>query len=318
MLGRSFTGARFALKHVALIVLFPALLMGGPASAQLLLPGALQTSPPAASQTAPNPAGAAPAKPKPAELKPPSDETILGHQLSLDGASGAIAFQRGAGKGIEITRLSLAGEQLSHPGEPCRVDVVADSPIQAKLSGRPNGLSHYEVDIAACPFSFDVLNGAVMVRRVPPGCDFPAADCRVAAAGLWGPPGKSFGPDQVKQFERERGHAETSLRASFRALLASAGKDKEAIKKIAGEQAGFSSVRDETCRKYLGEDVHGFCALRVTQARIFALKAAFEERAKLHPKPPKTLAKKAAAPQKPALIPKVDTPQAPPPSAGPQ
>lgn len=292
--------------------------MCGPASAQLLLPGAVQQSPLAAGQTAPNPAGAVPTKPKPVELKPPSEETILGHQLSLDGESGVIAFQRGAGKGIEITRLSLAGEQLSHRGEACRVDVVADSPIQAKLSGRPDGLSHYEVDIAACPFSFDVLNGAIMVRRVPPGCDFPAADCRIAVAGLWGPPGKSFGPDQVKQFERERGHAETSLRTSFHALLTSTGKDKEAVKKIASEQAGFSSARDETCRKYLGEDVHGFCALRITQARIFALKAAFEERAKLHPMPAKALAKKTAVPQKPAPIPKVEMPQTPPPSEGPQ
>jgi len=53
-----------------------------------------------------------------------------------------------------------------------------------------------------------------------------------------GPPGNSFGPDQVKQLERERGHAESSMRTGFHALLMKAGKDKAAIKKMAGEQAG--------------------------------------------------------------------------------
>ena len=66
--------------------------------------------------------------------------------------------------------------------------------------------------------------------------------------------------------------------AKFHALLASAGKDKEAIKQIASEQAGFSSEREVICRNYLREDIHGFCALRITQARALALQAAFEDR----------------------------------------
>ncbi len=301
-----------------MIVLLATLPIQAPARAQLLLPGALQASPTPADNPAQNAVRAAPGQPKPARLKPPAEETILGHELSRDGFAGAIAFQRAADKAIEITRLSLAGEQISHPGEPCRVDVVADAPIQTKFAGHPNGVSRYEVEIAACPFSIDVLDGAVIVTRVPPTCDFPAADCRAAPAGLWGPPGNSFGPSPEKQLERERSHAESIMRTEFRMLLTSAGKDKDAIKKIVGEQAGFSSERDVTCRNYLGEDAHGFCALRITQARALALQAAFEERAKLHPKPAKPMTKKAAAKQKPAPNLNFDSQQVPPRGPGSQ
>jgi hypothetical protein len=298
-------------------VLLATLLTQAPVRAQLLLPGALQASPSISGNPAPNPSGAVPGKPKPAKLKPPSAETVVGRELSRDGFAGTIAFQSASGNGIEITRLSLAGEEISHPGEPCRVDVVADAPIQTRIASRPNGVSHYEVEIEACPFSFDVLDGAVNVTRVPPACDFPAANCRATMAGLWGPPGNSFGPDQVKQLERDRGHAESLMRTEFRALLTNAGKDKDAIKKIASEQAGFSSERDVICRNYSGEEVHGFCALRITQARALALQAAFEDYANMHTRPAKTMAKKAAGKQKPVPVLKLDTQQTAPPDTEP-
>ena len=178
-----------------------------------------------------------------------------------------IAFQRGTGKGLEIAKLSIAGEKISHPGEQCQVEVPAGTPMQTRFAGRPNGVSRYEVEIETCPFSLDVLEGAVLVTPTPRKRHFRAADCRVDPAGLWGPSGNAIGPDQTKQLERERGRAELDMRVRFRALLASAGKDNEAIKQIAGEQAGFSSEREVICRNYLREDIHGFCALRMTQAR---------------------------------------------------
>ncbi len=58
------------------------------------------------------------------------------------------------------------------------------------------------------------------------------------------------------------------------------------------EQAGFSSEREVICRNYLGEDIHGFCALRITEARALALQAAFEDRTKVRGKP--AMAKKPA------------------------
>ncbi|MGH6846092.1 MAG: hypothetical protein ACREC0_01245, partial [Methylocella sp.] len=259
----------------------------------LMLPGALQGSPSTAKTTAPNPTGATPGHPKPAGQKPPSEETIVGHELSRDGFAGIIAFQRGSGNGLEIAKLLIAGEEISHPGQQCQVEVIAGTPIQTKFAGRPNGVSHYEVEIETCPFSLDVLEGAVLVSRTPKTCDFQAADCRANPAGLWGPPGNAIGPDQTTQLERERGRVESAMLAKFHALLESAGKDKVAIKQIASEQAGFSSEREVICRNYLREDVHGFCALRITQARALALQAAFEDRAKASAKP--ALAKKKPA-----------------------
>jgi hypothetical protein len=268
------------LRHYALVTLYAALVFPGPAHAQLMLPGALQAQPSPAEKTAPS---AAPKKPKPVGLKPPAEATILGRELSRNGAAGSIAFQAGPEHQLEITKLSLPGESISHPAEECLVDVVGDGPIQTRFVGRPKGASRYEVEIKACPFSLDVLDGAVLITRTQGTCDFPAAECRVNLAGLWGPAGNAIGPDQTKQLERERSRAETNMRANFRALLSSAGKDKEAIKEIAREQAGFSSEREMTCRNYLSEDAHGFCALRITQARALALEAAFEELPKKNP-----------------------------------
>ena len=262
------------------------------ARAQLMLPGALQASPSPAGKATQSPAGAASGQPKPAELKPPSEETIFGHELSRDGFAGIIAFQRGSGNGLEIARLSIAGEKISHPGQQCQVEVVAGTPIQTRFAGRRNGVSRYEVEIEACPFLLDVLEGAVLVTRTPKTCDFRAADCRADPAGLWGPPGNAIGPDEVKQLERERGRADSAMLGKYHALLASAGKDKEAIKQIAGEQAGFSSEREVICRNYLREDIHGFCALRITEARSLALQAAFEDRTKARAKPAKARAKR--------------------------
>jgi hypothetical protein len=291
---RHFIRAGFQLRHFPAVVLLASLLTPALARAQLMLPGALQASPSTADKAVPNPAGAAPGQPKPAGLKPPSEETIFGRELSRDGFAGTIAFQRGSGKGLEITRLSIAGEEISHPGEHCQVEVVAGTPIQPRFAGRPNGVSRYEVEIETCPFSLDVLEGAVLVvTRTPPTCEFRAADCRVDLGGLWGPPGNAIGPDQTKQLERERGRVDSAMLAKFHALLTSAGKDKEAIKQIASEQAGFSSEREMICRNYLRENIHGFCALRITQARALALQAAFEDRAKTRAKP--VMAKKKPA-----------------------
>jgi hypothetical protein len=267
------------LRHFPLVVLLPALLTPALGRAQLMLPGALQASPPMANKMASNPT--TPGQPG---LKAPSEETISGKELSRDGSAGIISFQHASGKGLEVIRLSIAGEQISHLGERCQVDVVAGTPIQTRFAGRPSGVSRYEVDIETCPFSLDVLEGAVLVTRTPGTCDFRAGDCRVDPTGLWGPPGNAIGADQTKQLERERGRADSAMLAKFHALLTNAGKDKEAVKQIASQQAGFSSEREVICRNYLREDIHGFCALRITQARALALQAAFEDRAKARTK----------------------------------
>lgn len=248
-----------------------------PASAQLMLPGAVHKLPPEAASHAPEgpatPMGAGQAKTKPVRLPAPSEATIVGRDLLRDGSMGSMTFRNGATNGLEISSLSLAGEEVSNRGVLCQVDVVAGAPIETRFTGRLGGLARYEVDITACTFSFEVLDGAVLVVRDPKTCTFEAADCRVDPTGLWGPRGESIDERQIKQWERARAQAEANMRENFRALLTSAGKDKEAVKRIAGEQAGFSSERSVACSTYAGEDQHGLCALRLTEARVFALQA---------------------------------------------
>lgn len=245
-----------------------------------MLPGALQAAPPEGSEAPKLSRPAGPAKHKPLGLPAPSEATIIGRDLLHDGSSGLIAFQRASGANLEIAHLLLAGEAISRPGEPCRVEVVAAAPIATKFVGKPNGLARYAVDVEACPFSLDVLDGAVLVARPEGPCDFAAADCRADPSGVWGPSADSIDAAQIKQIERARGRMEADMRANFRAALANAGKDKAAIKKIAGEQAGFSAQREMTCRNYQHEETHGFCALRITQARALALEVEFEANAK--------------------------------------
>lgn len=244
-----------------------------------------------------------------AGLKPPSVEMVLGRDLARNGSDGIISFRAAPEKGIEITKLSLSGEAMSGPAAPCLVDLTGERPIQTRFSGQPNGTSRYEVDIPACPFSIEVLEGAVLITRSPRTCEFTEPRCRVDPAGLWGPRGDSFGPGEAKQFERELSRAESDMRVYFRALQARIGNDKEAVKKIAGEQAGFSSAREMTCRSYLKEDFHEYCALRLTQARALALQATIFEQGKgkadLNPA---ALEKRTAAKRKPAAKQKPDTP----------
>jgi hypothetical protein len=279
-----------------------------PAMAQLMLHNGPDAAP-AEGGGEPAPAGSDAAqeaqKAKPIPMKPPADESVVGQALLRDGAVGAIALSR-QGKDLEVAKLSLEGEEISKPGEPCHVEINAGLPITARFDGRPVGLSRYQVDLQACPFSFDVLEGAILIPKGH-ACDFTAADCHVDPAGLWGPQGNTISQTRAHDMEQARLHIETDMRANFRVLLSHAGKDKVSIKRIAGEQAGFSSERETLCHSYALESVHGFCALEITRARVLALLAqlgAISNKqdevkpppAKKKPKPPSVAAEPAPAP----------------------
>jgi hypothetical protein len=242
-----------------------------PASAQLMLPGALPQQPgPSAPSGAPvkhatKSTTEAPASAPPARA--PSEDTIVDRQFLRNGSNGVMAFERSDGA-LRLGRLALVGYQISKPAEICRVE-IGGGKINLTAAPRRDGLLSYDADIDACPFSIDVLDGAARVRGKV--CDFVAADCRVDPTGVWGPPGNSIGPEEAKTIERLRAKAELDARATFRVLLKDAKGDKARIKQIAGEQAGFSSLREETCRDYAQEDKHGFCASRVTLAHVVAL-----------------------------------------------
>jgi hypothetical protein len=228
-------------------------------------------------------------------VRTPAEENIIGRDLARNGSQGLLKFER-IGKDLKVSQLSMVGEQISKPGEQCRVDVIGGAPLGTKFIGRPEGLARYDLEIAACPISFEVLDGAVFVQHTV--CAFTAADCRVDPAGVWGPQGNTISAERAKEMEKARPRAEADMRANFRALLANAGKDRAAIKSIAGEQAGFSSEREMICRDYARESVHGFCALRMTEARAIALSKkllgdkveSVVPKKKPRPKPPATLA----------------------------
>ena len=166
-------------------------------TAQLLLPGATGGQPSGGAASAAGSGAAVPAaKAKPVILRPPSEVSLVGRDLYRDGSAGGMSFARGSGKDkdkdLTITRLQLKGELISKPGEQCQVDVAAATPIATRFVGKPAGLSRYAAMIEACPFSFDVLDGAVLVVDAgqpdgPKTCDWKAADCRVDPTGLWGP-----------------------------------------------------------------------------------------------------------------------------------
>ncbi|WP_158811916.1 hypothetical protein [Beijerinckia sp. L45] len=267
------------------------------AQAQMMLPGAMNG---AAPDQPPRTSGApteskTPAKP--ISVKPPGEDAILGRLLSFDGAKGSMQFDRSA-RGVTLTKLTLPGERLSKPSEACQVDIVAEQPIVAADLGRPAGALRWSVAVEACPFTVDVLDGAALVSSAQPTCDFVAADCRVSPIGLWGPSGDAISPQRIKDLEHERVRAETTMRANFRVLLHRAGKDRAAVKAIAGEQAAFSSQREMTCRDYARESVHGFCSAQITEARSLAILAKFADEA------PTDMPKKHAAAKKPPPHPK--------------
>ena len=240
-----------------------------PVQAQLVLPGAVSAQ--GAASKPGNGTGQGQKRPKPAAVKLPGEDAIAGRELVLNGARGRIGFAR-AGDALNVTLLQLAGSQLSKPDDACQIDVVAGAPMTARPMGHPAGSLRYGVDLQACPFSFDVLDGAILLGPLPNACVFQAADCKVDPAGLWGPRGSSLGPERVKEIERARTGAEAAMREAFRMLLERAA-GKPAVKAASRDQAGFSSLRSEICRDYVREDVHGFCSLMLTQARTLELKA---------------------------------------------
>ena len=244
------------------------------ASAQLQLPGAFNPAP--AGTTTAAPAGGV-AKPKPKKVAPaapkvPSDDSVLGRTLMLNGKSGSMEFRR-EGKDLQIWRLKLAGDMISKPGDACQID-LSSAPIALKPAGRPAGVNRYQLDIPDCAASVDILEGAALARTEGGGaCEFKAADCRADPAGLWGQPASEIGPQRSKEIEGQRHRAESDMRAAFKTWIAGAKGDRKLVSRIAREQAAFSSKREELCRSYARESQHGYCDLVATQARTSSIAA---------------------------------------------
>ncbi|MGC1862685.1 MAG: hypothetical protein WA733_16630, partial [Methylocystis sp.] len=199
--------------------------------------------------------------------KSPTDDAIVGKPLYQDGERSIVEFQRIGGE-TRLSRLTLTGDRMSRSGDSCRVD-VSETPLKLTPREGDAGLRRYRVEFPACPFSFDVLDGAILVSNEGGACEIKAADCRVDPTGLWGE--KDFDEKRGKQMLNTRARVEKTVRADFRELYVKNKKDKPLRKLLVREQAGFSSRREEICRNYLQEADYGYCALRVTEARALTL-----------------------------------------------
>ncbi len=228
---------------------------------------------------APDSAGAPAASPKakPAHSKKragqdkhaePGVEAIAGQKLLYNGADGQLALSV-ADKVVHLDAFTLPGEVISDPSQKCRIDIVSQTPIEARSEGRPDGLERYTVDIPACPLTFDVLDGAVLVPTQTTACVFQAADCQASPGGLWGPAGATLEGD-AKAISKARDRAEASITTSLKTLE---GRSKgEPVAALTREQNEFPGQRDDICRDYAREALHGFCAARLTQARAALLR----------------------------------------------
>ena len=196
--------------------------------------------------------------------------SIAGRPLMLNGKSGLLQVS-GDDKTVTIDKLQLAGESVSDPSQRCLVDIVGEKPILATSAGRPDGLERFEADVPACPFAFDVLDGAALAPSQISACVFKAADCQTIPGGLWGPDGASLTGDAAKII-KERAEAEKAMAKLVRAIEDRAEGSPEAAD-LARDQNAFAGQRDELCHDYAQESIHGYCALRVTQARTALLQA---------------------------------------------
>src|SRR5271169_6145253 len=204
--------------------LFAAALAASETRAQLLLPGAAPAEPQGA-RVAPAkkhkssgaPAAEAGSGGKDAEASPAAGiASLAGHPLMLNGKSGLLQIS-GDDKSVTVDKLQLVGEGVSDSSQRCVVDIVGETPIEATNVGRPDGLERYEAKVPACPISFDVLGGALLVPTQITACVFKAADCQTAPGGLWGPEGASLVGDAAK-FAKERTEADKAMAKAVHAI----------------------------------------------------------------------------------------------------
>jgi Lysozyme inhibitor LprI len=249
------------------------ILAASPALAQLALPGAV---PPSAIGTIVKVPGPKKAPKAAASYAPPGVETLVGRPLLLNGVAGALQFS-GRADALKVDKLTMLGEVISDPSRQCRIDVVAGTAIDTRSLGRPDGLLRFAVDIPACPFELDVLDGAALVPPQLRACVFKEADCQASPSGLWGPAGAALG-GEVKAIDQARGRGEAAMNANYRALSERLN-DPTKANDLAREQSRFSQERQDICHDYVRESAHNFCATRLTDARAAFLKARFDEAA---------------------------------------
>ena len=261
------------------LVLFALALTAAPSAAQLTLPGA-------SAPTEANPASDA--KPKKAShaakggkarsgakgdaVAAPDISGVVGRPLMLNGSSGLLQISV-SGKTARIDKLRLVGEGVSDSTQKCQVDIVGEKPIEATSFGRPDGLERYEADVPACPFAFDVLDGAVLVPAQITACVFKAADCQTGPGGVWGPDPTNMDAAEVA---KRRTAAEKAMSKALHALAERAQDNPDAAS-LLKDQNGFPGQRDDQCRSYVKEAAIGYCGAVLTEGRAAFLESRLAE-----------------------------------------
>jgi hypothetical protein len=213
--------------------------------------------------------------------KAPAEDAIVGKALKRDGVGSAIEFSR-AGAELQVAKLTLVGDDLRRSGESCRVE-VAGAPLKLAARESDTGLRRYQIAFPACPFTFSVLDGAILVTNEGRACELKEAGCRADPEGLWGMGADEIDPKKGEEMLGARARVEKTVRNTFRELYDRNKKEKPIRNYLVKEQAGFSSWREEVCRSYAREPDFGYCALRLTEARAIALGAQLASGVKLPP-----------------------------------
>ncbi|WP_349370664.1 hypothetical protein [Salinarimonas sp.] len=266
---------------VALLALFAA----GSASGQPLeLPGAQFNLPPLSVPELPAPqapdaptAPTAPAGPQPidpAAPSPPAGATAPAPQadvtqltLRRDAREGELRLSRADG-GLAAT-LTLEGRGVTDAQEICRVTIADEAAGGVRLEPVPSlgRYARYRLAAPACPVVLTLFSDAALVAHEG-FCTFEAADCRVDPNGMWGPEPEAL-PTDPERIARDRAEADEDVRAAYRMMTERS--DGDALRAVLAEQAGFSAERVTACARFAGEEAHGLCAARFTQARAALL-----------------------------------------------
>jgi hypothetical protein len=268
----------------------PGTIPGGPGQPGQAVPGQAVPGQGTPEMTDAPLAPSAPAPPKPVPAKFPSEASVLGRPLRLNGQDGSLRLER-TGRDEWRARISLAGTRISRPGEACTVEPAEALPVT--LRGRPDGLQRFEIEVPACPIAASLLDGALWVREPAGMCLIEASDCRVSPRGVWGPEPAALVP-LARTIETDRGAADRIVRENYKVLTQRAGPGE--TRPIVSEQASFSADRETVCRNYRGEATHGFCNARFTEGRAAQLAA----RLGIAPAPSPTASAAPAGPAPPA------------------
>jgi hypothetical protein len=229
------------------------------------------SAPPPPGPTAPRAAGPSGPARTAMSVRAVADDAIVGQALMHEGRAGRFVMERMPG-GYGL-KFQMEGYQVNNLLEPCGVS-FGEQAVPLESLGRPAGLPRFRLRSSVCPIVFDVLNNALLVVEPQQPCVIEAAQCRLTPRGLWAPDGRGL-VALAAEITRQRTSAEAQVREGFRILgERSAPEDK---RMVAREQAGFSSEREQICREFSRELNHGFCAVKITEARAASLNARIQD-----------------------------------------